>query len=122
MLTKAQIISITCDNASNNDTMVTTLGDLLVAFPGDTNRTQCFDHIINLIAKSIIKQFDVSKTAQKDSLDHDKKCQVLMVLAEDLEEEELETREGEHCEGDDGDDDNMCYGWSAVMCDVHVMG
>jgi hypothetical protein len=60
--------------------MVVTLGDLLVAFPGDTNQTRCFDHIINLIAKSIIKQFDISKTAQKDSLDHDKKHQVLMVV------------------------------------------
>jgi hypothetical protein len=50
----AQIISVTCDNASNNDTMVKALKDLLEVFLGESNQTQCFDHIVNPIAKSII--------------------------------------------------------------------
>ncbi|TDL29000.1 hypothetical protein BD410DRAFT_702115, partial [Rickenella mellea] len=53
-----QILSITCDNASPNDTMTTELADLIDAFPGDANRTRCFAHILNLVAKSVIRQFD----------------------------------------------------------------
>lgn len=108
----AQIISATCDNASNNNTMVEALKDHLVVFPGESNRTRCFDHIVNLIAKSIIRQFDTSSKATGKSFD--KVLQDLMVSAEDLDKEELETREGE-CgegdgEGDDGDGDNT-DGW-----------
>ncbi|KAG1871907.1 hypothetical protein C8R48DRAFT_556663, partial [Suillus tomentosus] len=53
-----KILSVTCDNASNNDTMVNELSDLLEDFPGETNRTQCFLHIVNLVAKTLIRQFD----------------------------------------------------------------
>ena len=34
-----QILSITCDNASNNDTMITELANLLNDFPGPANQT-----------------------------------------------------------------------------------
>jgi hypothetical protein len=107
MLTMTQIISITCDNASNNDTMVEKLKDLLEVFPGDSNRTWCFDHIVNLIAKSIIQQFDLPKT--KGNKVFDEVLQDLMVSASDLDKEELATREGESSEVD-RDDDNT-DGW-----------
>jgi hypothetical protein len=108
----AQIISVTCDNASNNDTMVESLKDLLEVFPGESNRTRCFDHIVNLIAKSIIRQFDVSKARATGKESFDEALKELMVYAEDLDKEELETREGdsERREGDDSDDDNT-DGW-----------
>jgi hypothetical protein len=96
-LTVAQIISVTCDNASNNDTMVEALKDLLVVFPGESNRTRCFDHIINLIAKSIIRQFDVSKATGKSP-------------DEALPRVLQELTAAEHNEGDDSDDDNA-DGW-----------
>jgi hypothetical protein len=99
----AQIKSITCDNASNNDTMVDGLKDLLEIFPGESNRTRCFDHIVNLIAKSVIQQFDIPKT--KGNASFDDVLRELVVTAEDLEEEELATREGEQSD-DEGDDDN----------------
>jgi hypothetical protein len=53
ILTIVQIISVTCDNASNNDTMIDALSDLLTVFLGASNQTRCFDHIVNLIAKSV---------------------------------------------------------------------
>ncbi|KAF8583963.1 hypothetical protein K439DRAFT_1310968, partial [Ramaria rubella] len=53
-----KILSITCDNASANDKMVKELDHLIETFPREANCTCCFAHIINLIAKSLLKQFD----------------------------------------------------------------
>jgi hypothetical protein len=95
VLTIAQILSITCDNASNNNTMVEELKDLLEIFPGESNRTWCFNHIVNLIVKSVIQQFDIPKAKGNESFDD--VLWELMVSAEDLDKEELATREGECC-------------------------
>ncbi|TDL17969.1 hypothetical protein BD410DRAFT_698447, partial [Rickenella mellea] len=65
------MLSITCDNASPNDTMTTELTDLINSFPGDANRTCCFAHILNLVAKSIIRQFDVPKKHADMALDQE---------------------------------------------------
>ncbi|TFK80652.1 hypothetical protein K466DRAFT_467921, partial [Polyporus arcularius HHB13444] len=53
-----QILSITSDNASNNDTMTEELAALLPEYQGMFGRTRCFLHILNLVANSILKQFD----------------------------------------------------------------
>ncbi|RPD53315.1 hypothetical protein L226DRAFT_427875, partial [Lentinus tigrinus ALCF2SS1-7] len=53
-----QIMNVTCDNASNNDTMIAHLAKLLPAFEGDFHRTRCFAHIVNLVARSLLRQFD----------------------------------------------------------------
>lgn len=66
------MLSLTCDNASNNDKMVEILEVLIDDFPGAANQIRCFLHIINLVVKSIIKQFDLPK-AKKISVDDDKK-------------------------------------------------
>ena len=55
----SKILGITCDNTSNNDTMVKHLSTLVENFPGAANQTQCFNHILNLVAKSILHQFEV---------------------------------------------------------------
>ena len=56
-----QILSITCDNASNNDAMVDELGETLTAFGGEAAHMQCFLHVVNLVTKSLIQQFDMHK-------------------------------------------------------------
>ncbi|KAH7926228.1 hypothetical protein BV22DRAFT_990314, partial [Leucogyrophana mollusca] len=53
-----QILSVTADNASSNDTMTTELASLVPTFSGESTRTRCFLHIVNLVAKSIIREFD----------------------------------------------------------------
>jgi len=50
----SQILSVTLDNASNNDTMIAELENLLDEFPGAANQTRCFTHILNLVVKSIL--------------------------------------------------------------------
>jgi hypothetical protein len=106
LLTCIQLLSITCNNASPNDTMITELADLIQNFPGDASRTQCFAHIINLIAKSLLKQFDVPKKKAGEALDEAENA--LCELAEGIDLEEMETRlqarKDGNPDGEDGDE------------------
>ena len=82
--------------------MVDELSNLLDDFPGAPNRTWCFTHILNLIAKSILKQFDLPKAKADEALDA--AARALADLAGDIEvEEELM---GDDLVGDDEDDDS----------------
>jgi hypothetical protein len=45
--------------------MINHLADLLTVFPGSENRTRCFAHILNLVAKCIMRQFDAPKSKKK---------------------------------------------------------
>ncbi len=93
--------------------MVEELADLLNNFPGVANRTWCFTHILNLVAKSIIKQFDVLKTQANEVLNDTAK--ELAALAVDLDIEDQITYENLSDEGDDnGDEDNNLDGWTDV--------
>jgi hypothetical protein len=111
-----QILSITCDNASNNDKMVEHLATLIEHFPGAANQTRCFTHILNLVAKSILRQFDVKKKTTDDGepMDFDDAATALAALAQELEDAEdipepLEDNEidDENLETGDDDDDGL---------------
>ncbi|RDX39420.1 hypothetical protein OH76DRAFT_1301752, partial [Lentinus brumalis] len=52
---------ITCNNAYPNDTMIDVLANTLPDFRGKKDRGRCFDHIVNLCAKSVLRPFDVDK-------------------------------------------------------------
>ena len=43
---------------------------LIEDLPGATNQTCCFLHILNLLIKSILKQFDLPKPKEKKKLDN----------------------------------------------------
>jgi len=114
-----QILSITCDNASNNDTMITELANLLNDFPGPANQTWCFTHILNLIVKSVICQFDLPKSKGDKILDDTAK--ELLSLAGNIEfkEDELAQRDANE---EEEDDDNV-EGWideCTLMTDVEL--
>jgi hypothetical protein len=49
--------------------MIDELCALLAAFPGAENQTCCFAHIINLIAKTVIQQFDIPKAREGEVVD-----------------------------------------------------
>lgn len=97
-----QILSITCDNASNNDVMIHHLGGLIDEFKGRKSQTRCFAHILNLIAKSILRQFDVPR-AQVNIFDE--ATTALIELAGNIELEEQETIERGDDKKNDGDDE-----------------
>lgn len=82
--------------------MIEELAKILEDFPGAPNRARCFTHIINLAVKSIMKQFDVPKKANKSVIDE--ATQELLRLAGDIEDEE-ESEEREHGLGPDVEED-----------------
>jgi hypothetical protein len=85
--------------------MIDALAELIVAFPGAANRTRCFTHILNLVVKVILRQFDIPKAKVGEVLDV--ASQALVDLAGDIEMEEavMDKRE------DDEDDDDREEGW-----------
>jgi hypothetical protein len=100
---------VTCDNASNNEKMAEKLEDLLPAF-ASSNRARCFTHVLNLIAKSLLKQFDVAKKSESDDELNEEEAELLN-LAMDLETEELTM--AQESDGDDGEiqKDDDSEGW-----------
>lgn len=86
--------------------MIVRMSDLLISFPGDANRARCFNHVIALIAKSSIRQFDVPKGGADAALDEAER--ELRELAEGLDIEEEQTkgeREGQDDEQDEEGED-----------------
>jgi hypothetical protein len=91
--------------------MIEKLAVRLPDFPGAPYRARCFAHILNLVAKSIMHQFDVSGTKSDDTKEstHD-----LYRLAGDIETEEQETRDEQEepqNPDDDGPSDDNNEGW-----------
>src|SRR6266567_2635799 len=93
--------------------MIKELAHLIDDFPGPANQTRCFLHILNLVVKSIIRQFDVPKSKKtldgNDEDDMDEATKELLKLAGDIELEEEITASA----SDDGDatDDDDAPGW-----------
>ena len=63
--------------------MIAKLSDLLAGFPGAANRSQCFTHVLNLAAKSIIRQYDLQKIQADIAMD--KAAKELAKLSSELE-------------------------------------
>jgi hypothetical protein len=111
-----QILSITCDNASNNDTMIESLGVLIDDFPGPANQTRCFLHVLNLVVKSILKQFDLPKSKEKkkngdDNGDDQENDETINQAADELLRLAGDVNiEGELMASDEEEDDND-EGW-----------
>ena len=100
MSNNAQILSVMADNASSNDTMTDELAGLIVHFGGDLTQTQCLLHIINLVAKTVMKEFDVQ--------DDGEGADDLTMLAEGIDAGDLWViEEWEGC----GDKINDVDGW-----------
>ena len=97
-----QILSITCDNASVNDAMIDEISRILPNFGGKETHIRCFLHVLNLVAKAIIKMFDVPK-GEKDPNEMSEAETVLAKLAEGIELEEEETRAQDTGVEDDDD-------------------
>jgi len=81
--------------------MIEELANLLDNFPGAINQTCCFLHILNLVVKSVIKQFDLPKGQANDEATKE-----LFELVGDLALEEQRSRDegGQDDEEDDNED------------------
>ena len=91
--------------------MIKKLAVQLVDFPGDANHARCFTHILNLVVKSIMHQFDVPKKWRKWSSHTNDTTRDLLDLAGDIDEEELATvAEAAELELEDPDQDETDEG------------
>jgi hypothetical protein len=104
-LSNLKLLAITGDNTKNNDAMFDELVDIVPDFPGRANQMRCFAHVVNLVAKTIIKQFDIPK---KKPGKRDEDEDLLGQLADGIEVEEIETRFTNACEEEDIDNEE---GW-----------
>ncbi|KAI5985182.1 hypothetical protein EDD15DRAFT_2112101, partial [Pisolithus albus] len=55
------ILGLTCDNVSANDVMTNELGYRMLEFEGQTSQIRCMLHVGNLVAKTMIRQFDLPR-------------------------------------------------------------
>jgi hypothetical protein len=82
--------------------MIDHLAEILNNFPGSANRTRCFTHILNLVAKCIMKQFDSPKAKASD---FEAALEGLGRLADDLENSDVDEMELEDDEEDSQHDE-----------------
>ncbi len=82
------MLSITCDNATNNDRMVEELAQRIPSFSGQTSHVRCFAHVINLVAKSLLKQFDSPKCQNGNTDGNDGSDFLFPELADDIDLED----------------------------------
>jgi hypothetical protein len=94
--------------------MIEEIGFLIDDFPGPANQTRCFLHIINLVVKSILRQFDLPTSRKASDNDEDAENDIrtakkeLLKLASEIEhEEQITAGEGDNDTTDDDNDD----GW-----------
>ena len=85
--------------------MIEELAIQLDDFPGSASRVWCFAHILNLVVKSIMRQFDVPDKKMGDVADE--ATRELHRLAGNIEREELMSQSGIEQQGDVGSKDNV---------------
>ena len=92
--------------------MVEELDLLIDYFPGPANQTWCFLHILNLVVKSIIRQFDLPKTKKTSDDDEDEENDAekeILKLADEIEQEEAMA--GVNGDEEDATEDDNDEGW-----------
>ncbi|KAF9220503.1 hypothetical protein BS17DRAFT_639536, partial [Gyrodon lividus] len=62
------ILAFICDNTSNNDVMIERLAEHVPKFMGAASQTHCFLHVVNLVAKMLVLQFNTKKALEDDEL------------------------------------------------------
>ena len=101
-LFSVQILGVTADNASNNDKMIEHLAILVDTFPGAANQTRCFAHILNLVSKSVLRQFESPKANSNKAMAD--AAEELAGVLDEIDHEGSGLR-GNDSEADDVDDD-----------------
>ena len=94
--------------------MVESLADRLDNFPGAASQTRCFLHILNLTAKSVIRQFEVpkKKKSKEDSQDNDddnftEVMEALQALSVEIEDDEPSDDVASDKDGEEDNDEGL---------------
>ena len=89
--------------------MIDEVGNLIKNFPGEGMCVWCFAHVLNLIVKSILKQFDLLEAKKDEILSEG--LEELRTLRADLELEEQISRKTTNNNNDDVGDIDGIEGW-----------
>jgi hypothetical protein len=84
-------LALTLDNAANNNTLVEELGETLEGYQGLLMHVGCFAHILNLVIKAILSEFNKQKASSNDDDSNDD-------IDDDVDNNDVEEAE------DDGDE------------------
>ena len=98
--------------------MIDKLEVMLEDFPGAPNWTRCFTHILNLVAKSVMKQFNLPKAKAGEALTA--VAQALSTLAGNIETEESEMGGDMGQDSDDNDDEDRLADVRDGMSDEEI--
>ena len=98
--------------------MIEHLATLIDSFPGTANQTWCFTHILNLVAKSVLHQFEAPKAKEGNIID-DAAKQLVAIFdkLEDEDDSEVSNSNGGGSDGDSNNDDAGSNGDSSVADD-----
>ncbi|KAL1940908.1 hypothetical protein VTO73DRAFT_7544 [Trametes versicolor] len=104
-----KVLAVTCDNAENNSTMMTKLEAILPTIRGSKVRVRCLAHILNLVVKAILSQFDTDRRrrrSQEAAADAQGEDAELVALEDDRDfaEEEPEAEEDEEEDAQEPDE------------------
>jgi hypothetical protein len=104
--------------------MVESLASIMLDFPGEANRARCLAHIVNLVVKIILRQFDVSNRKKNANIPDVSDLpvgdeNVAKITEDDVEElvRALDKEEKEMDEGDEGDDEEN----EKVVKDIEII-
>jgi hypothetical protein len=98
------------------------MADIIDGFPGEENCIQGFTHLINLVAKSLLKLFEISKRKQGVEGEVGDAEATLRELASDLELEDMEMQRDAFTAGGDvgGDNEDDVVNKMAMMSEEDV--
>ncbi|KAF7799849.1 hypothetical protein EIP86_011091 [Pleurotus ostreatoroseus] len=114
------MLSVTLDNASNNEAMVRELGKLLKSFTDLCNMIRCFPHTLNLGARSLMHQFDVAKTKGDSVLSEAERALRDLMKAIEMSQLDFDDEEEEDEGWNEGDDEDGLVDPRQTMTEVKV--
>ncbi|KDQ64037.1 hypothetical protein JAAARDRAFT_43260 [Jaapia argillacea MUCL 33604] len=88
-----KILSVICDNTSNNGPMIETMEKLVPTFAGDEYCVMCFGDILNLVVKAIHSQFLHSQKATSDTNEDRQDENALNEINDPDDEDDVAARE-----------------------------
>ena len=107
--------------------MVESLATIMADFPGEANRSRCLAHIVNLVVKIILRQFDVSRKKKKNKdipfdttgNGDDEDREMIAEVEDEVEKMEriLDKEEKEMDDGDEDDDEDK----TTLVRDIETM-
>jgi len=86
--------------------MIEHLATLIENFPGAANQTRCFTHILNLVAKSILRQFEAPKSKGNVLDDAARELAGVFDDLDDLDDNDVASNGGGNEDDEEGDVDD----------------